>query len=152
MRANHRADVWKRVQVGGSDECWPFMGVPNTYGYGQFRVQGKQQLAHRLVFALSTGTEPGAKFVCHSCDNRLCCNPAHLFLGTAKENYEDAKAKRRHTHGERSGTAKLSAADVREVRRLATTGESYAEIARRFGVTAENISFICQRRTWRHVA
>lgn len=152
MPRNTPQDVWKRIDRRGDDECWPFVGAVNTYGYGQFALDGKQVLAHRLAYALTTGIEPGALLACHTCDNPRCCNPAHIFLGTVADNTRDAVAKRRHAHGETSGTAKLSAEDVTAIRAWFREGKSFVWLARRFRVTPENVSYICRRQTWKHVA
>jgi hypothetical protein len=146
MPRNTRESVWGRVDQHETDECWPFVGAVNTYGYGQIRVDGKQELAHRLAFELATGISPGLLLVCHRCDNPRCCNPSHLFLGSVADNAQDAANK-----GRLPGARKLTEELVREIRRLAANGVTYAELGRRFGVTAENISSVCRRLTWRHV-
>ena len=151
MRRNTIEDVWRRVDVRGADDCWPFIGAVNTYGYGQMHLDGKQQLAHHLTYELANGQAPGGLLVCHTCDNPACCNPAHLFLGTVAENARDAMAKGRHPHGETSGMARLATAQVLEIRRLHAAGAKFVELAARYGVTPENVSMICNRVTWRHV-
>lgn len=151
MPRNTLESVWTRIDRRGADECWPFIGAPNTYGYGQMRIDGKQQLVHRVVFAMASGIEPGELLVCHTCDNPPCCNPAHLFLGTVADNARDAVKKGRFAVGERSGVAKLNTHQVREIRRLSTEGKTFAAIAPLFGVTPENVSFIARRITWSHV-
>ena len=88
---------------------------------------------------------------------RACCNPAHLFLATHDENMADCKAKARHVHGERSAQAKLTDAQVREIRRLyRKTGPrrgNGTELAARFGVSKGTISEIANsnRRRWSHL-
>lgn len=149
MRPNTRQDLWRRVERREPGECWPFIGAVNTYGYGQISVSGKQLLAHRLAYELETGVAPGDLLVCHRCDNRRCCNPAHLFLGTCADNSADASRKGRLRHGEDSNFSKLNRGDVRAIRLLAEKGISYYEIGRRFGVTGENVSYIARGLTWR---
>lgn len=151
-RPNIINDAWKRVAVGQPGSCWPFTGEVNTHGYGQMRLNGKQELVHRLIYQLATGDDPGTLLVCHTCDNPRCCNPEHLFLGTAADNAGDSVGKGRNARGEKSGAARLTADDVVAIRRLHENGASYTDIARSFGVTAENVSYICRRETWRHVA
>jgi hypothetical protein len=145
-RPNTLEDVWARIQMGHPDDCWPFIGAPNTYGYGQVNLNGKQQLVHRLAYAESTGEDLGELHVCHSCDNPLCCNPGHLFLGTNADNMRDASLK-----GRLRGVPKLTLEQVREIRDLFDSGVTFSAIAPRFGVTPENVSYICRRITWRHV-
>lgn len=90
---------WSYVdKSGGVNECWPWIGGKNTLGYGKFKIASyKMVMANRLAFALATNFDPGEKLVCHSCDNPPCCNPTHLWLGTARENNLDCFSKNRHT-------------------------------------------------------
>ena len=83
---------WDRVDKKGPDECWEWFGQKNPKGYGYVKPYG---LTHRFSYELHTGEKPGELFVCHSCDNPPCVNPAHLWLGTVTDNQRDAKAKGR---------------------------------------------------------
>lgn len=74
--------------------CWEFTGFKNLKGYGKLRSSG-QQLAHRVSWVIHNGDIPKGMLVCHKCDNPPCCNPDHLFLGTAKDNAHDAIKKGR---------------------------------------------------------
>ena len=95
---------WAKVEKRGPNECWPWRAKRQMRGgdYGHF----ESKLAHRIAFELHYGIAPGNKCVCHSCDNPPCCNPAHLWLGTRKENMDDMRRKgrepaiqRRHRSG-----------------------------------------------------
>lgn len=102
-------------------------------------------MAHRLAWIIAFGPIPNGMMVCHKCDNPPCCNPAHLFLGTAKDNMQDAVAKGRHSgrfpHWAvvRSRVRKLTDEQVREIK---TSSESGVTFARRFGVTEACVSLI----------
>jgi len=119
------------------------------------RLNGKQVLAHRIVYELTTGVDPGDLIVMHSCDNPPCCNPAHLSLGTVAENNRDRKEKGRSVRlqGAKHGQAKLSEDDVREIRRRFADGESQASLGSSFGVHFSRISQLIREpdRNWSHV-
>lgn len=78
--------------------CWLWLGTTNPLGYGRFRLDGKTLSAHRVAYELFESKIPNNLCVCHKCDVRCCVNPAHLFLGTHKDNEQDKLAKGRHRH------------------------------------------------------
>lgn len=80
--------------------CWLWLGSTNDGGYGKFKVDGRTIRTHRFSYQHYKGKIPRGKLVCHSCDVPLCCNPAHLWLGTPKENSEDMCAKDRQDKAE----------------------------------------------------
>lgn len=75
--------------------CWVYLGYKNEWGYGRLRCNGKKVLAHRLVYKHYFGEIPKGKLVCHKCDNPVCLNPYHLYLGTNKDNLMDMANKNR---------------------------------------------------------
>ncbi len=92
---NHPGNVFDHVEMGGDDECWNFTGKVTRWGYGRFIVNRIHKNAHRWAFIAANGYDPVGLVVMHSCDNRLCCNPAHLSADTQKANIQDMIAKGR---------------------------------------------------------
>ncbi len=86
---------WKYVNKCGADECWNWTGALCN-GYGVFWVPTQHCRAPRVAWKIATGNDAGKLFVLHRCDNPACVNPAHLFLGTCKDNMLDCLAKGRH--------------------------------------------------------
>lgn len=80
---------------GGPDECWPWLGFRDSLGYGRFATHKQGWFASRVAWFLANGNQQPEGFVCHSCDNPPCVNPAHLWLGDARSNTRDMIAKRR---------------------------------------------------------
>ena len=84
------------IDYGMPDGCWIWTGTRQMYGYGEFCVNGKIQRANRVSYQMFCGTIPTPLVVCHTCDNRFCVNPAHLFLGSVRDNALDMVAKQRN--------------------------------------------------------
>lgn len=140
------ADVfWERATK--TDGCWVWSGTRNSYGYGVFLLPGERPVrAHRHAYELTHGPIPDGLVVMHSCDNPPCINPTHLSLGGRGDNNRDAKAKGRNAAGEANGHAKLTAAQVADIRRDARTQRA---IAAQYGVDESTISQIRAGKRWK---
>jgi len=159
--SNHRflrAPVEARVlaKIRPSADCWLWVGARLKTGYGVLWVQGRNVLAHRLMYSLFVGPIPEGLSVCHRCDVPACVRPEHLFLGTPADNTHDMMAKGRAVFGgppgERSGAAKLTDGDVRDIRRrVLDPGVTRAQLAREYGLSFTSLDAVVQRKTWRHV-
>lgn len=151
---------WPKVDRSeGPNSCWPWTRAFFKQGYGAIGDETrKPQKAHRVAWQLTNGPIPSGFCVLHRCDNRACCNPAHLFLGTIGENNTDMWSKGRGVHpdhaprGIESGKAKLTEAQVLEIRaRYAQGGIFHWQLALEYGVTRSNIGAIITRKSWRHI-
>ncbi len=147
------ARFWAKVDKRGPHECWPWKAARCGNGYGGFRGGERWGRAHRFAYQLCVGPIRPEFCVCHHCDNRLCVNPAHLFLGTQADNIHDAQIKGRMAHGARQGASRLTNERVREIRDAYGNGNiSQRALAKRYGVAQKTIGSIVLRRTWRHIA
>lgn len=139
-----------KVKVNQRTGCWCWTGMKNKTGYGQVKRDGRFIFAHRYSYWLHKG-EIGSLFVLHKCDNRVCVNPDHLFLGTQKDNQEDMKRKGRHVHGERSPHAKLRSCDVIRMYSLHESGVGTPALGKIFGVTKNLAWRIVRGLQWEHL-
>lgn len=135
---------WSRVEK--SEGCWEWQG-PTHDGYGSLTRHGVSMGAHRAAWLETHGEIPDGLCVLHHCDNRRCVRPEHLFLGTRRDNAQDAQSKGRHSAGERHGGAKLTWERVRQIRE--TPGVPDWKWARSFGVAVSTIEDARRGRTWK---
>jgi hypothetical protein len=143
---------WRYVDRRGDDECWPWQAGKKEPGYGNVRWNGRLSLAHRVAYEIASGHAPGALNVLHRCDNPCCVNPAHLFLGTQRDNMADARTKGRTARGERHGKAVLTAEQVRAIReRFAAGGVTQSQLGREYGITQSHVWHIINYRMWKHL-
>ncbi len=145
---------WSYVQKKGPNDCWPWRRATNGK-YGRFALR-KNELyyAHRFTYYLEYGIDPDILYVCHHCDNPLCCNPRHLFLGTQYDNLQDASKKGRlgrNMQGEKNGNVKLTEEKVKEIRYFLKIGIMQIIIAEMFNVTPTTILNIKKGILWKHL-
>ena len=137
---------WARVnKTSNIEECWEWTGVKNSNGYGKISINNVYVKAHRLSWELYHKKEiPANLLVCHSCDNPSCVNPHHLWLGTQKDNMQDAIKKGRFKFN-----YKLTEEDVLNIRKEYAEGKTtQIELAEKYNVTKSAIHRIIVRRTW----
>jgi hypothetical protein len=141
--------LWAQVKKG--DGCWEWTSPTMVKGYGLLRVSPqKKELAHRFSYELHCGPIPDGAFVLHKCDNRKCVRPDHLFLGDQDANMKDMAEKGRaaDNRGEKNPNAKLTAADVAEVKRMRTEGHKRQVVADRFKITTTMVTLITSGKAW----
>jgi hypothetical protein len=154
--------------------CWEWTSsISSPSGYGKLDFKGKTVSAHRASYKVFKGEIPKGKHICHSCDNRKCVNPDHLWVGTAKDNVHDMIKKGRQGstkgrklcpehlakfHGNRSSRegskhhlAKLDEEKVKEIKKMIRDGHKNNEIAEIYNVDKSNISLIRNGKRWLHV-
>lgn len=128
--------------------CWVWTAALGKKGYGHFWNGSHPVPAHRMSYELYEGEIPNGLHVLHRCDNVLCVNPSHLFLGTNLENVIDKIEKDRHPRGSKASTAKLTEEQVMAIR---ADMRSQRKIAADYGVSHTIIGYIKSNATWRHV-
>jgi hypothetical protein len=161
LTAQEQERFWSKIDktpgYGPDGDCWKWMQSTEKDGYARLilkRPNGdwRHLLAHRISYFLHHGFIDNTLCVCHSCDNRSCVNPAHLWQGTPLENSTDMTRKNRSAHNERNGGARLNSEQVREIRELLDSGITGRSLARRFNVAESTISWIRKRGTWKRLS
>ena len=149
---------WDKVNILTSDECWNWLAADRGNGYGAFKFRDTIWGAHRVAWTFTNGEIPKGLLVCHSCDNRGCCNPNHLFLGTYKDNVADMINKGRgsipqpNNKGELHSQNILTNEDVLEIRRRYFSGNTtYRKLGKEFNVDHSQIGHIIKGRAWTHI-
>lgn len=115
-RQSTKERFWSKVNRGKPDECWEWNRYAIALGYAKFWVDGKLVRAHRYAWELTNGSIPKDMQVLHRCDNKLCMNPDHLYLGTHCNNMTDAMD--RKLMGTGSGWVKLYEGEIWLIRKL----------------------------------
>lgn len=108
--------------------------------------------ASRAAWIMTNGVPPLGVEVCHTCDNRLCVNPAHLWLGTRAENAADMVSKGRSSRGEQCHKAQLNPDKVRAIRAMRRSGATLVSLAKQFSVAVSTIGYVCRHKSWAHVS
>jgi hypothetical protein len=145
-----KQDFYDLLEPNGDCLEWTMGRMSN--GYGFTLINKKLTKTHRLALILE-GVDVTDKMVLHSCDNKVCCNPAHLRVGTHQENMDDMKKRNRQNsiRGSKCHSASTDEETVKEIRRLYDNGTSQAQIRKDFGLGANAVFKIVHRKTWTHI-
>lgn len=134
--------------------CWPWTAGTNNSGYGAWKTNGEAG-AHRVVYQMFKGPIPKGMLIRHDCDNRRCCNPAHMRLGTKRDNGRDMVERGRDRHyigkGSANGNSKLTESQVAQIRYLYeyVGGYTQAELGKAYGVSQVMIGNVVRHDNWR---
>ncbi len=130
-----------------TDNCWNWKGKLNSGGYGIFC----KKVASRWSYILYKGNIPNNIQVCHTCDNRKCVNPDHLFLGSIQDNQQDKVNKNRQAKGSKIASSIITEEIVYQIRKMRVDGKEYQEIADHFKLEWDHVRKICKNTIWKHV-
>lgn len=123
-----------------ASDCWVWTASVRR-GYGQMKRNGKNVYAHRAAYEHYVEPIPHGLCVLHRCDNTLCVNPQHLFLGTQLDNVIDMTLKGRTSR-------KIDASQVYLIR---NSNLSCQTLARQFGISISQVSRIRTHKKWKHL-
>lgn len=166
MKLNKKdiARFWSRVKVGNDNSCWYWDNPTHLFGYGWFRVNGRNHLSHRIAKIIwDDGLEMDNKFVLHNCNNPACCNPYHLRWGTQKENIEDSikagtktdpprnRNKPPVMKGEDNHISKMTNKSVKSLRRDRSKGISYKKLSEKYQISVSTVAQIVNFKTWKNI-
>lgn len=157
---------FKYVDKKQSNGCWTWVGAKTNGGYGSFRVDKSVMKAHRVSWIIHNGNIPENKdhyhgmVICHSCDNPMCVNPDHLFIGTQADNVKDRENKNRGVHkqnspfvnGERNPMSKITMDIAKTIRHLYfAERRTQKEIGQFYKLDQSSVSDICTNKHWKGV-
>lgn len=150
------ANLIERLNAGTDrcepDQCWNWLrGFRN--GYGAIKHQGRVLSAHRVAYVVANGEPPEGTIITHACDNRACCNPAHLTAGTPTSNVHELHARglANTNRGESRPNAKLSESAVANIWAKKRQGIGPTQTAADLGVTLNQVKSILRGKNWKHL-
>lgn len=148
---------FSKISIKSGDECWNWNSTLTHQGYGHFTLNGKKVMAHRLVYFIFNGVLPlydenGKEiFVLHRCDNRVCCNPSHLYIGTHQDNMRDRQERKGTVRGEQNGKSIFNNNQVYEIKELIARGFPNNKIASLYNTSRQTINAIRKGISWGHI-
>lgn len=137
-------------KIRKTPDCWIWRGSKTVQGYGKLWINKTWQKASRLSYEFFKEPIPPGLQVCHHCDNRICVNPRHLFLGTFRDNMQDKLKKSRQAKGEQCNH-KLTSQQILQIREQYRRGFLQKELSKIFQVSQPTISKIVNKRRWGHL-
>ena len=150
MLIDEQMRFWGSVKRLGPDDCWNWTGSKADRGYGQIRINRRNYTSTRVAYYLTYG-EPGPIRVLHDCNNNLCCNPKHLYLGTQSQNMKQRHLDGRYdSRGSLNSRAKFYDSDIIKIRKLGQT-QTAAAIAKHYGVGPSSIEDILNYVTYAQI-
>lgn len=134
-----------KIEKDRKTGCWNWLGGKTAEGYGYISIKGRDKRAHRVSYQLFCEEIPEGKVICHTCDNRACVNPKHLFAGTHQENMKDMVNKGRSTKGTTNPNSKLT---EDQVIAIFSDTRMHKEIALEYDINKTYVSDIKAGRSW----
>ena len=131
LTERQKRNFWSKVHISEAVNCWDWAGMVHTSGYGRISFQDKDYVAHRIAYFLHMGADPLSSNVIQTCENRKCCNPAHLQL--------------------KVHCAILSKLQVQSIREQAANGVSLRRLAQKHNVGLTTIHDIVNEKTWKDI-
>lgn len=143
-----------RVHRREDDQCWPWLGAQRN-GYGCIKHRNKVLSAHVVAWVVATGKQPGPDMlICHTCDNRICCNPSHIYEGSFADNVRDMGQRRVVSPhcGQQVPNAVLTDAIVRLIWSIRICNRwGQRKIAKAIGRSENAVEGVLYGNKWKHV-
>lgn len=142
----------KIIKGDDVNDCWGWLGAKGVNNYSIFKIKYERYRASRVSYFLEYGIDPENLDVCHTCDNPICINPKHLFLGTRLDNMKDASLKNRMCKGGDNIKSKLKESDIPKIKEIYSKGGiSQLKLSKQFSVSQAIIARVISSKLWKHV-